>query len=485
MSPQTKSGMAQPFPIHALGPLEQAAREVADATQAPIEIAAASALSISSLAVQGMANVETLGGERPVSTFYMTVAKSGERKSSIDRQLSKPLTEHLKDRSLEFSRQMQAYEIEREEYDSNIKDIRKQKRSKNKDMAAGACADLAAIGSPPAPPLRPERVVTEPTYEGLVKAFDEGHGSLAIFNDEGGQFLGGHGMNKDNRMKTTAAFNSLWDGAAINRTRAGGKSQTLVDRRLSAHLMVQPPIASNILNDEMAESIGFTARFLIAQPPSKIGQRLFANAKPTGLGLVQFHRRIEDLLQIPQVLDTDNRTPVLRTLGLSTEAKAHLIEYADNVEMAQAPNKKFADITGTASKSAEQATRIAGVLTLFRDHHADEVPLDIMQKGTALADYYLNEFLRLKNLTLYNQRLQDAKTVRSWLLEKNPFKRGIFHRNELLQSVPLRRLRNLETLKPVIETMQENGWITPLPEGQEIDGVARKFAWKIVHDEFS
>jgi len=50
-----------------------------------------------------------------------------------------------------------------------------------------------------------------------------------------------------------------------------------------------------------------------------------------------------------------------------------LIRYADIVEAALAPGGGLPHLPGYASKSAEQAARIAGVLTMWRDLHAPEV----------------------------------------------------------------------------------------------------------------
>lgn len=64
-----------------------------------------------------------------------------------------------------------------------------------------ARADLAALGPEPAAPPSPERIVTEPTYEGLTGLFAQGQPSLGIFSDEGGQFLGGFAVNSENRQE--------------------------------------------------------------------------------------------------------------------------------------------------------------------------------------------------------------------------------------------------------------------------------------------
>ena len=51
----------EPYPVEALGPLRAVVEAVQDITQAPVGIAAQSALSVASLAVQGFADVEASG----------------------------------------------------------------------------------------------------------------------------------------------------------------------------------------------------------------------------------------------------------------------------------------------------------------------------------------------------------------------------------------------------------------------------------------
>lgn len=138
----------------------------------------------------------------------------------------------------------------------------------------GAEADLHELGKEPAAPPSPDRTVTEPTFEGLTRKFAEGMPSLGIFSDEGGQFLGGFAMNSENRQKTLAALNDLWQGNPIRRTRAGEGSFTLYGRRLAMHLMVQPGVARAFMADPMAGDTGFLPRFLICEPVSTIGGRM-------------------------------------------------------------------------------------------------------------------------------------------------------------------------------------------------------------------
>jgi hypothetical protein len=91
---ETAPGAA--YPVASLGPLRAAVEAVQGTTQAPMAIPAQSALAVASLAVQGFADVETLGGPRPLSLYALTIARSGERKSACDAPLMAPLREHEK-----------------------------------------------------------------------------------------------------------------------------------------------------------------------------------------------------------------------------------------------------------------------------------------------------------------------------------------------------------------------------------------------------
>jgi hypothetical protein len=82
------------YPVEALGPLRHAVEAVRGMTQAPIAIPAQSALAVASLAVVAHADIETLGGPRPVALYALTIAQSGERKSSCDAPLMAALREH-------------------------------------------------------------------------------------------------------------------------------------------------------------------------------------------------------------------------------------------------------------------------------------------------------------------------------------------------------------------------------------------------------
>ena len=481
MSVSEFRGVAQtsrpnPYPVHALGPLQGAVEAVEGLTQAPVEISAQSAIAAASLALQGHANVETLGGDAPLSLFCMTIARSGERKSKCDNILLSPLREHertlvnaVQGDHLVWSNRHALWKCDRDQ-------ILNDRKSRSADKRAAAEAALAVLGPEPTQPPSPDRTVTEPTFEGLTLKFIEGHPSLGIFSDEGGQFLGGHAMNRENRQKTLAALNDLWQGNPIRRTRKGDGSVTLYDRRLAVHLMVQPGVAHDFLSDPMTADTGFIARFLLCEPQSTVGTRFQESIREDRNGhLPAFNERLMEILARPEPMDPETRALKPRLLPLSKEARDLLIAFNDRIEYEQRPGGELCNAVAAASKAAEQAARIAGVFTLWRDLDAEMINAREMADGITLALCYLEEAVRLRLAATISAETRRAETLRRWLVETWPHEEIVLR--EAQNGGPI---RDSKDLLPALGRLEKFGWLVPLQPGTVIRGSARKKAWRIV-----
>lgn len=465
------------YPAHALGPLRPAVEAVQGMTQAPLAIPAQSALAVASLAVQGFADVDTLGGTRPTSLYALTIARSGERKSACDAPLMAALRTHEREQAKaqreEMERWHNAHAIWKGERERILVEAKKGKGEKQ----TAAQADLHALGPEPEAPPSTDRTVTEPTFEGLTKLFAHGQPSLGLFSDEGGQFLGGHAMNSENRQKTLAAFNDLWQGNPIRRTRSGDGHATLYGRRLAVHLMVQPTVARGFMADPLAADTGFLPRFLICEPPSAIGTRMQANARRDDMALAGFAARLRDILESPLPMDPETRELEPRILPLAPEARALLVAFSDAIEAAQATGGDLAHITGTASKAAEQAARIAGVLTLWRDLEAPNVEARDMADAIELSQFYLSEASRLANAALVSAEIDRAETLRKWLLENWPEPEVLVRDVVRLGPNPLRESPKARAALGILE---KHGWLARLEAGTVVRCAARAEAWAIV-----
>ena len=468
----------QPYPIEALGPLRVAVEAVQGMTQAPMAIPAASALATASLAVQGFADVETLGGPRPTSLYCLTIAKSGERKSSCDAPFMTALRSHEKEMAAERSLEFQRFQTRHTVWKAENQSILRATKGTKKLSKIEKEADLDALGPEPEAPPSTDRTVTEPTYEGLTRLFCEGQPSLGIFSDEGGQFLGGYGMNSENRQKTLAALNDIWGGNPIRRTRQGDGSFTLYGRRLAIHLMVQPAIAYEFMSDPLAVDTGFLPRFLVSEPSSTIGTRFHSKGQIDSFSIAAFGLRLGTILQIPMKMDENTRELQPKTLRLSAEARALLIQFSDIIEAEQAKNESLSDITGTASKSAEQAARISGVLTLWSDLEATEVTAETMKDCITLAQFYLSEASRLADEAVIAKDFKQAEILRKWLLDT--WKEPHILPNDIVQKAPIRALRNRRATNKTISTLVEAGWLLKMDNSIVVRGKQRKEAYQIV-----
>lgn len=461
------------YPVEALGPLREAVEAVQRKRQAPVAIPAQSALAAAALATQGIADVETLGGWRPLSLYALTIAASGERKSSCDSDLMSAMHSHEQETEKLYREARKDWAIDHA--------IWKKKHEGVLNAIKGGKADrreLEILGVEPPPPALHNRLVSEPTYEGLTRLFAEGQPTLGLFSDEGGQFLGGFAMSQDNRQKTLTALNDLWQGNPIRRTRQGDGTFTLHGRRLSLHLMAQPLVVHALLADSLASDTGFLPRCLITEPVSTIGTRFHQNGDLDLVGLEGFTQRLQDILNTGLAMAPETRELRPRPLYLSYEARQALITYSDQVERLQAKGQPFEAIRGYASKSAEQAARIAGVITLWGDLAAQEVPARAMRDGITLARWYLNEALRLAGQAVVSDRTAKAEALRIWMLSDS-YPLDWLTVREVVQRGPS-RLRESAEARKAIHLLVEYGWLAPLPEGSELGGSKRREAWRII-----
>ena len=104
---------ADPFPVEALGTiLGDAALAIVDKVQCPEAIAGQSILAAATLAIQGHADIELPQGSiAPLSIFFLTVAWSGERKSTAVRSALRPVHQREKTLRAQYEHAMPAYAI--------------------------------------------------------------------------------------------------------------------------------------------------------------------------------------------------------------------------------------------------------------------------------------------------------------------------------------------------------------------------------------
>lgn len=288
---------AAEFPVDALGALREVADAIHETVRAPLVICAQSALAAATLAIQAHNDVVLPGaGRRPLTGLFVSVADSGERKSSVDRIALRPVHEAERQFRDEARAEADRYVNVKETWEAaraHAKKLAKDDRDKLRH-------DLDAIGPAAKAPPHPMLLVADPTPEGLVMHLAEDRPWGGVFTAEGGLLIGGSAFNEETRMRTGALFNASWDGEAIRRKRVLTGTHYLPGRRCSAHVMMQPIVATKLFADATLDGIGTLARTLVVAPESTAGTRLFR--APAGFGttiLADYTARLLALLRKP------------------------------------------------------------------------------------------------------------------------------------------------------------------------------------------
>lgn len=456
---------AEPFPVEALGPvLSRAAAAISSKVQVPTAIAAQSVLAVAALAAQAHADVMLPYGQtRPLSLFFVTVAASGDRKSTADNEALWPVRKREKALKEEFEAEHKEWAISISAYNAEKKKIESD-RKMDFDARRRALIDL---GPEPQRPLHPFLTAPEPTIEGLIKAWATAPAALGIFSAEGGQFIGGHGMSQDNRLKTAAAYSEIWDGHPIKRIRSLDGVSVLFGRRLSMHLMVQHDAATQFLADPLLRDQGLLSRVLVAAPQSIAGTRLYRDTRPEDEAAIRaYGARILSVLESRWPLAENSRNELEpRVLTMTPEAAAMWRAFYDHIERQCGPGNDLRPIQDFAAKIAEHAARIAGVLTIIDEHHASEISAHAMQSALALADWYVNEALRLQQAARTDPKLVVAQQLLEWLRER---RQDVIGFREIVQFGPA-SARTKSGADEALAVLAAHGWVS------EVSARPRKF----------
>lgn len=466
------------FPIEALGDtFAAAATAIMDRIQCPDAIAGNSVLAAMGHASQAHADVvvPATGARRPTSLFLITVAGTGERKSSADKEASAPIQAREEELRAEYEADRQTYQREHRAYELAVSEAEKAKGDRSAKSSA-----LEAVGDEPESPLLPYLSADEPTVEGLHKLFERGQPSLALSSDEGGAMLGGHAFANEHKLRSLAALSGLWDGTPIRRIRAGDGASVMPGRRLALHLMLQPGVATRLLSDPEALEQGLASRLLVAAPASTAGTRMQREEKPeTAAALRRYTSKTLGLLERPPRLIEGTRNALNpRPVSFTPNAAAAWRKLADEIERKLVDGADFAQIRGFANKLAEHMARIAAVLTIATDPDAAEIGLDALGRAATLGDFYASEALRMFEAGRSSPEIEQAEKLLRWLKE---WPEPIVSLAAIYQRGP-NSIRDASTARRAVSFLESHGWLSRLEGKHTVAGNRTREAWQIARE---
>ena len=420
--PLTAKIEAEPYPINVLpDTIHAAVEEVGGFVKAPVPLVASSAIAALSLAIQAHYDVERANSlHSPTGLFLLTIADSGERKSTCDRFFTKAISDYeeaqveaARPATKNFDADMDSWEAKR----SGIKDKIRSEAKSGKSTSSLEANLRTLEHDKPEPPRIPRILYADATPEALTYSLSKQWPSGGVVSAEAGIVFGSHGMGKDSVMRNLSTLNQLWDGTTLKIDRKTSESFAVRGARLTVALQVQTETLNSFFEKSgtLARGTGFLARFLIAWPESTQGSRPFTEAPEHWPCLSVFNQQITKILNIPAPISEDGAL-MPQILTLTPEAKMAWIEFHDGIEMQLSSGGVLFDVRDVASKIADNATRLAALFHVF-ESGVGAISEDAFERASAIVAWHLNESRRFFGEIALPVEMADAARLDRWLLE--------------------------------------------------------------------
>ena len=455
-----------PFPVDAFPQIiRNAIYEVEQHTQAPQALIAASALGVISLACQNRIDVCRLNNLRgPVSLFLLTLAESGERKSTVDKLLMEPLYQLEENLFEKYTHDLTVWRNDEAIFNIEKKSLMSKLKSeirRNKDHLATNEKLKVLLASHPKSPVRFKQIFNDATPAAIKDYLCGYWRSVGIMSDEAGTIFNGYTLNE------MPFINKMWDGAMFPVERKSEPEKLIRDARMTLSLMVQPNIFKGYIKrkGDMAKGIGFFARCLICQPGSTQGNRQITSPVVSTEYLPIFHQRLMKIVNESIARNNENDRLCLR---FTVEAEKRWIAFSNNVEYEMGILGRLSNFKDYASKMAENMARIAALLHHFNGDEGD-ISLLTVEAAVEISTWYVGEYVRLFSKPQeFTLAISEADELYWWI---NNYcirlKASWITKNTVLQYGP-NKFRNRSKANEVLNTLYSQNRILTEKKGKTV-----------------
>lgn len=437
--PRTESG----------GVLQEKIHQVWEASQAPLPMIAQGGLAVASFLLQNLVDVEKPNGQIvPPNQYFIAVAESGERKTTVDGIFFQPIdkleAEHDQDYEKEVSEHKLTHEIWQAIKRGLLRDVAK-------DGCEMAIAELYEHekSKPKHPPRAGIRTLSNVTPAAAMDLFDrESIKSTILRSSEGEEVLSGHAARQ------LSLWNSLWGGDPIRVDRKTSNS-CVVSPRTTLYIQAQPKVMQRFVSKggANARDIGFFARAHVTFPATTQGMR-----------------PVKEILKIPnQAYDTWVKELFQRNIEVgkspdfertvirfTDEAKGQWFVLANDIEREICLGGRFEGFGDHASKLAENIARMAVLLHCAEFGITGAVSLRTLNDAIMLCFWFSNEFIRLFKAPSEEQH--DYFALQSWFNQKRAEGYRYLRKNHVRKYCP-NALRDAGKLTILTNLMHQNGEI--------------------------
>ena len=436
------------FPVECLPPVLRAyVNAVAEHSQTAPDMAAVIGLGVLAVCLQGKYQVEGMPGYvEPLSLYTVVIAASGERKSSVMRDMTGVIYEYEKEYNQSLEPQIRANRQERESLQRQISAMEKRLERKSTpqleqelQMLQNQLADY--------PVIRQSRFTADDcSSEALTSLLSANGGRFAVISTEGGIFdiMAGRYSSKVNI--------DVWlkghCGDAIRVDRLGRDAEYIPHPALSAILSIQPSVLDEIMANATMTGRGLIARFLYASPPSRIGNRVFVTSPISPEITAAYKNLVFSLMAIP----AGDEPATLRLSEQATETIAQCFAQHEQYLVGEGQ-----EISDWANKYIGTVLRIAGLLHAAQ---AGEISSDIssatMENAIRIGQYFLAHARYAYSVMGTDLSVQKAQFVLAKIMKRQITE---IKRSELFQMCRGKFFKKTEDLFPTLELLEDRGYL--------------------------
>ncbi|ELE9011578.1 DUF3987 domain-containing protein [Enterobacter cloacae] len=454
--------ISKPYPVASFPTvLENIIRSLHESTHIPVELVGNVVLAATSLACQSLIDVVQphTNMPEPCSLYLMTIAESGEGKTTINKLVMKPLYAYAAEMKREYEEKLIPYRREH-----NIWKIRHQALNSNLRQAikkgySGEDEEREIVKHAkyePQRPARPNFIYEDTSLKALVEGLGE-HPEAGFISDEAITFF------KSYLKNNPGLLNKAWDSEMFDFRRADGEVYQ-IKPLLTFSLMSQPEVFNEYLkkHTNTARASGFLSRFLFAWCESTIGSRNgHADFTNTEQALSIFYDRVNELLRQNKVRFNDNTYAPKKTLALSERALTSWKNNRTETEKKITSGNEWEHIRDIASKSGANTLRLAALLQYFYDDTSEYVSQGAMGSAITIMDWYLNQASQI----FYSQSErwqfeQDVRELYHWIVNRIRQNNGFAILKNDLEKFGPHRLRRTHKLTPVLNQLISQGYFS-------------------------
>ena len=435
------------FPVKYLpSGLQKYVIAVSENTATAVDMPAIAALALIAAAVQGKFSIEGKPNyQEQLNLYFLIIAKSGERKSSIIKTMTKAIykfeAEENKRRKpliAEDEAQLNRWRTQIEKYE------RKDQREEAEDLRR-SCFELEQSR------IRPLRLIADDaTPEALTSLMAANNGIITVISTEGGLFDIFNGKYSSNVVSIDPILKA-YTGDPIRVDRKGREAESIDNPALTLLLSAQESVLEGMLTNDAFRGRGLTGRFLYSTPESMMGHRPFDTPEIQS-DLTEAYEQI--LLDLFSLSYPDPNIPLIK---LDSDALAVYRRFSEKIESRLLTD--LADMSDWGGKCAGVALRIAGLLHCVENRTApDKIPVSkrTMIRATKITTYFLKHAQYAYSVMGADKTLHEAKYILR-RLETQPkrelTKSGLFH------LCRCKSFKRADDMLPALDLLVEYGYL--------------------------